>query len=168
MEIKPHGAFELICIEMFVKSDDILNVGYITNNIITVGSSFDFVTLQKKGTVTFENLSTGEQKISNVGDTNFDVPLEPGEWKINFSEDYEYFCFGPTENGNYLPLRSKLVPFKLMANQSVEIEQGKKLFLGFGSLTINNKTYSGVNRISFSSGNKTVTAIEDSYGFFVQ
>jgi hypothetical protein len=169
METKLHGAFELTCAEVKVPAGEIIYSPPYENNILYVGSNFDYITLQSNGgKVILKNIETGEELVRFIGDTtNLDTPLNKGEYQVIFEDEFDYFCFAPSLNVDYLPLREKLTYFKLLSGQSTEVEQGKKLFLAFGSLDIGGKTYSGTNRIKFSSGNKTVTALEDSYGFFI-
>jgi hypothetical protein len=173
METKLHGAFEFVCAESTILANEILHMPYITNNIFTFPEHYDIVTLHSKGEVTFENIETNERVTYTVGDFHpLDNKMKPGNWRVIFDNDFEYFCISPTSLSptslvDYAPITSKISPFKLMANESIEIEQGKKLFLAIGSLNIGDKNYSGTNRIKFTSGNKTVTAMEDSYGFFI-
>jgi len=170
MEISVHGAWEIVSGIVSVSAGEIIKTEPFVDNKLLVGESPTYVTLHTKGTVTFENIKTGEKINVKEGDFYpFDIPLSPGEYKVLIDSDMEHLCISPFTHNNmqYHPLEEKISPFKLKSGQSVVIEQNKRLFLVKGLLQIDSKNYSGVNRIKFSSGNKNVKALDDSYGFFI-
>jgi hypothetical protein len=168
METKLHGAFEFICAENNFSANEIIHAPQITDNILVVGPSLDVSCLHTKGTYYYEHIATGNKILIEPGQIYEPGKWEPGEYKVIFDSDWQYFCVNSVANPEYYPVCPKISLFKLLTNESVEIEQGKKLFLATGSLNIGDKNYSGINRIRFTTGNKTVTAVEDSYGFFVE
>lgn len=170
MEITPHGAWEIISGIVSINVGETIKTEPFLDNRLVVGENPTYVTLHTKGIVTFQNIKTGEKVEVKEGDFYpFDFSLLPGEYNVLFDNDIEHLCISPFtgNNVNYHPLEKKVTPFKLKRGETVLIEQNKRLFLVKGTLQINDKNYSGVNRIKFSSGSKTVKALSDSYGFFI-
>lgn len=170
MKITVHGAWEIICGLVSVKAGEVINTEPFVDNKVLIGENSSYVTLHTKGTVTFENIKTGEKKSFKKGDFYpFDDSLASGEYKMLFDEDIEHLCISifTGYNVKYHPLKDKLSPFKLMSGNSIVIEQGKRLFLVKGYISIGEKDFTDINRIKFNSGDKTVIAHEDSYGFFI-
>jgi hypothetical protein len=178
MQSTLHGAFGLVCAHVSFEKDELIHTQYTTDNIITIGSNFDNVNINIGIDAILRNVDTNEiipLKVGDVvvgtnytGNTVFDIILPRGDWELSCDGPGDYMCFSILDNQNYRPITDKLIPFKLKSNESVLVPQDKKLFLCKGSINIEDKNYSGVNRIRFTTGNKTVTAVEDSYGFFVE
>lgn len=178
MQTKTHGAFGLVCSHVSFEKDEQLHTQYVTDGIITITNNSDTVTMNIGIDATLTNIDTNEVISVKVGDVIigenykgnnvFDIVLSKGEWRLSCDGPGDYMCFTVLGNLEYRPLSEKLVTFKLKSGESVLVPQDKKLFLCMGSVNIEDKNYSGINRIRFTSGDKTVTAVEDSYGFFIE
>jgi hypothetical protein len=163
-----HRAFDLIYTLVILPTGGTITADPIVNNVVTIGSLFDYTTMVTKGKITIKNIKTNQIMNFVVGDNAFDTPFDEGEWEILTNEPFEYVCFSPLLNPDKYPIREKLTPFRLLSGQYMEIMKGKKLFLAVGQISVDDKKFTGVDRIKFTTENKTVTALEDSYGFFVE
>jgi hypothetical protein len=167
MEATVHKAFDLVVTKIFFPAGSVNTIDPIIDNIFQVGTSFEYIWLHTKGRAVATETTTGEVIEREKNDCTSTKPYPRGEWKINFVEDLEILCLSPFMNESKKPLHNKVSPFVLLSNQSLEIPKDSKLFLGVGSIKINEKTINAPAQIHFSSEIKTVQANVDSYGFFV-
>ena len=167
MEAIPHRFFGYIAMQTKVSPGDILNTDPVLDNVIYHRQSAEYIVMVTKGRDIFEKVDTGSTITFEPGDSTLTTILQDGEYRLKNSEYYEFWCISPYLNTDKIPLRNGLTPFKLMAGEEVQILKDSKLFLMEGVLNIGNSNYSGANRIQFTSGNKKVKALTNSYGLIV-
>lgn len=168
MEIITHGAFELVALQNKVQPGDVINSEPILNNIVNYYSDLPHYNVVTKNTIKFRNVDTGDIQIIEEGAFDHDRYVPAGRYELINDSYYEFFCFTPFMNTNYLPLIDKLEPFKLMQGDEVTVPQGKRIFMMEGSVTIAGKNYTGVNRLKFITGSKKVTANRTTYGLYIK
>ena len=78
------------------------------------------------------------------------------------TEFFEYWCCFPEANGGKMP---QLEKFTLLAGQTLEIGD-RKLFLCEGTLQVSGVEHTSPLELEFQT-TRTVTAVTDSYGWFV-
>ena len=168
-----HGAFEYLCVQSKVYPGDTINADPVINNITNIrGEDNGYYTVQTKNSMKMRNTETGEEILIPEGSfackTNYDVHLPDGRYEMIIDNYYEVFCFSPYLNAHSLPLHDKFEPFKLLAGEEVTVTAGKRIFMMEGAVTIADKNYTNVNRLKFTTGNKKVRALRDTYGVYVK
>jgi hypothetical protein len=167
MQTTLHRAFGIVVSRTLFVKDEVVVLDPIINNVFQVGPSFSFVWYNTAGDDLLVNTVTGEQLARPVGTCTLTTPIPYGEWRMQIPEDMEVLCVSPFMNANMLPLSAHMVEFKLLSGAQTVIPHGTKLFLGSGKLTVESKTIEGPNQILFKSGDKTVTASTNCYGFII-
>ncbi len=167
MQITIHRAFGIVVARALYAKDEVATVDPMVNNIFQVGPNFSFVWYNTVGNDLLVNTVTGEQLLRPEGTCTLTAPIPYGEWRTLIPEGMEILCASPFINANMLPLADHMVEFKLLSGAQTVVPHGTKLFLGSGKLTVEGKTIKGPNQISFKSGDKTVTASTNCYGFII-
>jgi hypothetical protein len=167
MQTTLHRAFGIVVERTVFKQGELITLDPIINNVFQVGSNFGFVWYNTVGDDLLVNTVTGEQLPRPVGTCTLTAPIPNGEWRMQIPEDMEVLCVSPFMNQSMLPLATHIVEFKLNAGTQTVVPHGTKLFLGSGKLTVEGKTIEGPNQILFKSGDKTVTASTNCYGFII-
>lgn len=168
-----HGAFEYLCIQSKIYPGDIINSDPIVNNITNVHTSdYGYLTVQTKNHGIMRNTDTGEEIYIPEGSfacvNMYDVSIPDGRYEIVTDHYNEVFCFSPYLNAHSLPLYDKFEPFKLMEGEEVLVPAGKRIFMMEGAINIGDKNYVNVNRLKFTTGNKKVRALRNTYGVYVK
>jgi len=173
MEMIRHGAFEYVCVQTKVYPGDVINSDPVINNITNIHKEdHGYCTVQTKSSQILRNTETGEEIIIPEGSfackTMYDVNIPDGRYEIIIDHHSEMFCFSPYLNVDYLPLHDRFEPFKLKAGEEVTVLMGKRIFMMEGAVNIADKNYTNVNRLKFTTGNKKVRALRDTYGVYVK
>ena len=168
-----HGAFEYICVQSKVYPGDVQNTDPVINNITNIRKEDNgYCTVQTKNSQILRNTETGEEILIPEGSfackTMYDINIPDGRYEIVINNYFEVFCFSPYHNSKYLPLHDRFEPFKLKAGEEVTVTVGKRIFMMEGAVIIADKNYTGVNRLKFTTGNKKVRALRDTYGVYVK
>lgn len=165
MERKAYAAFGYLIGKNTFTAGETFISDPVFNNKFSVGEYFPYTWLYTKGRDILINTTTNEQEERFAGDSNISKPYPVGEWISTLPVDMELFCISGFSNSNKTPALPEVSIFKLSKNQSTTIPNGTKLFLAEGTINIAGSNYQGVKQIYFKAGDKTVTAVEDSYGF---
>ncbi len=160
-------AFDILVVKTEVFSGAILTVEPILDGVFTVGSSFDYVWMISKGRLVCTETTTGEVVELRKGESTLTKSFSKGEWRMQVMEDTESLCVSPFLNETTSQITNKVAPFAMLSGQNKAISKDSKLFLGSGSLQIDDRTFNSPAQIRFSKGNKIVHANEDSFGFFI-
>lgn len=166
MDSKPYRAFGHLLSKNTLRAGETNIVSEpIFNSVFSVGDVFPYLWLYTKGHDVLINVDTQEQIVRGVGDSTFTNPYPKGTWRTTIPEDLELWCISAFANPNKKLTPPDITIFALAANQQVFVAQGTKLFLASGTLEIAGSLINGEKQISFSSGDKTVRAVVDAYGF---
>jgi len=160
-------AFDLMVVKTESFSGSTVTVEPILENVFTVGSTFDYVWMISKGHLVCRETTSGEIIEFRKGESTLTKPFSKGEWRMFFMEDTESLCISPFLNETKTQIPNKVAPFALLSGQDLEIPKDSRLFLGSGSLQIDDRTLNSPAQLRFSKGNKIVHANEDSFGFFI-
>ena len=168
-----HGAFEYLCVQTKIYPGDVINSDPVINNTTYVRNEDNgYCTVQTKNSMVMRNLDINEDILIPEGSfackTMYDVHIPDGRYEVVINNYYEVFCFSPYLNAHSLPLHDKFEPFKLMEGEEVVVPIGKRIFMMEGAINIADKNYTGVNRLKFTTGNKKVRALRNTYGVYVK
>jgi len=175
----PYAAFGYVIIRNEVEVGHILHDELFKNNtfIITdprpneLGSYGDagcgYTWLYTRGKWKNTNLHTKESEVRGPGWCNLVTPGEPGIYFVEFIEPMVVFCVSPLANKNKLPKIPKMEYFYLAKNNTTTLVKGTKLFLADGTMTSGATVLTGTRQVSVSSGDISVTATSDCYGFLM-
>lgn len=165
MEKKAYAAFGyMVCKNIFTAGETFIS-DPVFDNKFSVGEYFPYIWLYTKGRDVLINTATNDVEERFAGDSTISKPYPIGDWTSTLPVNMELFCISGFANSDRTPPLPNVSIFKLSKNQNTTVENGTKLFLAEGALNIASTNYVGVNQIRFTTGDKTVTAIEDSYGF---
>lgn len=167
MQTTIHRAFDLIISITKLTQGETFVLDPVIDNVFQIKPNFPFVWYNTVGNDLLINTVTGEQLPRPVGTCTLTEPIPPGEWRTEVPENLELLCVNPFINANKLPLAAHMGEFKLLSGAQTVVPHGTKLFLGRGKLTVESKTIEGPNQILFKSGDKTVTANTNCYGFII-
>lgn len=121
--------------------------------------------LYVKGRVRTTNLETGVYADRTPGYCNLVTWEQIGTFRADFVEPTTLFCINALTNqakGSTVP---NTTYFGLLAGQKTIIPNDTKLFLADGEILINGNLIKGGRQIHFSSGDREVEALQDSYGY---
>lgn len=163
MEMKAFPAFGYVVLRSVVEASEIVDDDTLADNTYVSDDNFVTVWLQVDGLATHTN-DSGQTQTRVAGDSTISKPLMPGRNSIVFNERTTTFCVGPTANRNKSPKVPPLQHFAIKAGDSVVMPSGAKLFLASGAIEVGGLRINGTRQISFSSGEKLCTAVEDSLG----
>jgi hypothetical protein len=167
MQTTYHRAFGIaIAITSFTKGEAV-TMDPVINNIFTVGSDFGYVWYNIVGDDLLVNTNTSEQLPRPAGGCTLTTPIPLGTWRMEVPEDMQVLCINPFVNANKLPLSEHVAVFKLLSGEQTTVPHNSKLFLGHGTCKIDNKTIEGPQQVLFKSGDKTIVAQSNCYGFYV-
>lgn len=167
MQTSYHRAFGIaVALTQFDKGEKVV-LEPIVDNIFQVGPNFGFVWYNIVGDDLLTNTITGEQIERPAGTCTLTSPIPIGEWRMEIPEDMQVLCASPFLNTGMLPLANHMADFKVLSGEQRLMPGNTKLFLGYGSLTVEGKTITGPQQILFKSGAKQITAITNCYGFIV-
>ena len=169
MEIKPvmHPAFGYFVARTVFPAGGTYTIDPVIDNIFTVGTNWGYVWLYAAGRTTNKNDLSGEVFERVAGDCTLSKPFPLGQITFTVDEDLEIFCISPFVNASRLPLSDYVREFSLPAGQQTILPEGTQLFLGKGALHLADKRFEGPTQIKVVTGEKTVTAEGDVYGFLV-
>jgi hypothetical protein len=171
--LQMHHAFGYLLAECIYQTGKTHHVpGVVSNNtvVITKTKPLESIWLQTKGTSTLTEINTGVIEKWTEGDSDLTNPCKLGSWQAEYTEDVAIWCL-PKNMTNDLndPNKdidlTKITQFTLLDTQTTTIPNNTKLFLASGSLTINGQSYPGPQQIEVLTGDKSVTATGDCYGF---
>ena len=173
MEIITHGAFEYVCVQTKIFPGDIINADPFVNNVGNFHHQDNgYLTVQTKNHQRVRNTETNVEYTIPEGSyackDMYDLHVPDGRYELINNNYFEMFCFSPYLNSSHLPLHEKFQPFKLMAGEEVTVTMGKRIFMMEGAVTIAGKNYTNVNRLKFTTSNKKVHALRDTYGVYVK
>jgi len=137
----------------------------VVNNVFTVGDLFPYVWFYTKGTDLLINLDTQEEITRTAGDCSVTLPYPKGTWRTTLPEDLELWCISPFSNTHKNPPIPNVGVFSLLDGQETIVPRGTKLFLIHASIEVAGKVIPAGRQIEFVSGDKTVVASGDVYGF---
>ena len=164
MKVTLHKAFGYIVVKnVFETENEELQNHQWANGPV---SSFDVdaIWITAEGLSRFTEVNTGVIEEYGPGDFTPDVPT-PGLWQFKACEyPTTIFCLeaGNLNEGIDLHMIEK---FTLKSGETVTLQQGTKLFLAHGTLTVDGSSHSGTKQLKLSTGEKTLTATTDCYGF---
>jgi hypothetical protein len=166
MELKPYRAFGYLLTKNTLRAGEKhIASEPVFDSVFSVGDRFPYVWLYTKGSDVLVNVDTQEQIVRNAGDSTFTKPYPKGAWRTTMPEDLELWCISAFANPNKKLTPPEITIFSLGDGLQKTVVQGTKLFIASGSLEIDSKTVGPTRQISFVSGDKTVTAVGDVYGF---
>lgn len=134
-------------------------------NVFSVGESFPFLWLYTKGTDVLINVNTQGSISRTAGQSTLTDPFPIGTWRTTLPENLEFWCISGYSNPNKNPPLPNVAIFSLLNEQQTVVSHGTRLFLASGALEIGSSTIPFGKQIAFTSGDRTVTAIGDAYGF---
>lgn len=166
MEQKAYAGFGYSVIQNKLKAGetDIIS-DPVFKNVFSVGEYFPFLWLYTKGTDVLININTQDSISRTAGQSTVTDPFPIGTWRTTLPEDLEFWCISGYLNSNKNPPIPNVAIFSLLDGQGTVVPHNTKLFLASGTLEIGSNTIPFGRQIAFTSGDRTVTAIGDAYGF---
>lgn len=173
MEIITHGAFEYVCVQTKIYPGDIINADPFVNNIGNFHHQDNsYFTVQTKNHQRVRNTETNVEYTIPEGSyacrDRYDLHVPDGRYELINNNYFEMFCFSPYLNSSHLPLHDKFEPFKLMEGEEIVVPVGTRIFMMEGAVNIADKNYNNVNRLKFTTANKKVRALRNTYGVYVK
>lgn len=163
-----YRSFGLVAVITTFEKGETITVDPMVNNTYTVYENFGYVWMHTKGTDILVNTATGETVERAPGCNLIDNPLPLGEWKATVPEDVEVVCYSPFNNPGKAPLSTLLEPVVISAGGSKQMPQMTQFFLASGDIQIDEKLFSGPKQLRMKTGDTTVTAVTNVYGFIVK
>jgi hypothetical protein len=130
-----------------------------------VGSGYTW--LYTQGNLKHTNIYTNESEVRGPGWCNLVANVESGMYSAEILEPMVTFCVSPMANKDRLPKIPKMEYFYLAKNNTTTLVKGTKLFLADGTMTTGTTVLNGTRQVSVSSGDISVTATSDCYGFLM-
>ena len=168
MQGSVHRSFGLTAVITSFDKGGVVTVDPLVDNTYSVGPNFGYVFMHLKGTDILINTVTGEEISRGPGDNSITSPVPFGEWRTTSPEDIVVVCYSPFINADKLPLHTKLEPVVLSSGGSKLMPHLTKFFLAAGDIQINGKTISGSKQVHMKTGDVTMNAVTDVYGFIVK
>lgn len=165
MNSRPYVAFGYTVVKNVFTAGEVFISDPVVNNVFSVGDLFPYVWFYTKGTDVLINLDTQEQITKTAGDCTITMPYPKGTWRTTLPEDLELWCISPFINNDKTPPVPNVDIFSLRDGQETIVPHGTKLFLIHASIGVAGKVIPAGRQIEFVSGDKTVLAIGDAYGF---
>lgn len=165
MYSRAYSAFGYVVAKNIFTAGEVFISDPVVNNVFTVGDLFPYVWFYTKGTDLLINLDTQEEITRTAGDCSVTLPYPKGTWRTTLPENLELWCISPFSNANKTPPVPNVGVFSLADGQETIVPRGTKLFLISASIEIDGKTIPTGRQIEFVSGDKTVLAIGNAYGF---
>jgi hypothetical protein len=163
-----HRSFGLTAVITSFDKGGVVTVDPLVNNTYSVGPNFGYIFMHLKGTDVLINTVTGEEIARGPGDNSITSPMPLGEWRSTSPEDIEVVCYSPFINADKVPLNSRLEPVVLNAGESKLMPHLTQFFLAAGDIQINGKTISGPKQVHMKTGDVTMNAVTNTYGFIVR
>jgi hypothetical protein len=130
-----------------------------------VGSGYTW--LYTKGRLKHTNIYTDENQVRGPGWCNLVDTVESGLYSVEIIEPMVTFCVSPVGNKDKLPKIPKMEYFHLAKDSTTILVKGTKLFLADGTMTSGTTVLTGTRQVSALSGDVSVTATSDCYGFLM-
>jgi hypothetical protein len=168
METKTFPAFGFYVVRNRISAGEVISDDVFFDGKVKVVEPFDVCWLYTKGLVHNINIDTQEVSVRMPGFCNAVSKEKSGTWRADFLQDSTVFCLPPQrkDGSSSAPALVDLVsPFVLPAGQTTNLPQGTKLSLCQGRVSINGSVIPELRQIEVKTGERVVTAVEDSFGF---
>jgi hypothetical protein len=164
MEHCAYPAFGYYVVRNKIAAGEVITDDVFVDGLVDITVPFNICWFYTKGLVHNVNVSTGAVSVRTPGFCNAVTKETAGVWRADFLEESVVFCVPPQQpNPSVPPLVDLLVPLVLPAGQSTTIQQGTKLYVCQGLLTVGDKTVPSLRQLEFKNGSRTVTAVEDCF-----
>ena len=168
MRASVHRSFGLTAIITTFEKNEIVTADPLINNTYTVYENFGYVWMHTKGTDILVNTKTNETIERAPGCNLIDNPLPLGEWRATVPEDVQVVCYSPFNNPGKTPLNTFLEPVVINVGGSKQMPHMTKFFLASGDIQVGGKNINGPKQVLMKTGDVTVVALTDVYGFIVK
>lgn len=166
---KPQAAFGSTVLLLDIKAGTVLHDEDVTHGVFVVQADGTYNNTNDKhvwmvfdGHMRHTNLNTGEVTDRTAGYCSLGIFDNPGRIQVEVLADTHMMCLPPHLRKN--TALESLSPWRLKKGERVIVPAGTKLLLAYGNVMVENSTIAAPKQVRFSSGDKQVTAVADSYG----